>query len=61
MACHAEMLLSTFEVLSRLMVISANGRSPSHACIGKDLSIEDRMVMKWFLNDLMALSALLAL
>jgi hypothetical protein len=56
MCVAAESLGLILDVLNIFNVMAACGNNLSHRCIGDDLSVEQSPVIKWSLNDLIALS-----
>jgi hypothetical protein len=57
MCVDSESLGLILDVLNMFNVMTACGNNLSHRCIGNDLSVEQSPVIKWSLNDLIALSA----
>jgi hypothetical protein len=57
MCVDAESVGLILDVLNMFNVITACGKNLSHRCIVNDLSVEQSPAIKWYLNDLIALSA----
>jgi hypothetical protein len=57
MCVDAESLGLILDVLNMFNVMTACGNNLSHKCIGNDLSVEHSPVIKWSLNDPIALYA----
>jgi hypothetical protein len=61
MCVDADSLGLILDVLNMFNVMTACGNNMSHKCIGNDLSVERSPASKWFLNDMIALSAAFSL
>jgi hypothetical protein len=57
MCVYAESLGLILDVPKMFNVMTACGNNLSQRCIGNDLPVEQSPAIKWYLNDLIALSA----